>query len=121
MTCHVARRVRAFARRLRHDRREVFHALVTTDVELTGCERHYPGDFLDDAATDTACRLLASLEERDRRELAEIEAAEERLCTETFGRCDACARPLPLSRLRALPTARLCVACEQTVERTLSR
>ena len=65
---------------------------MTTDAELAGCERHHPGDFLDDAATDTACRLLASLEERDRRELAEIDAAEERLCTETFGTCEACAR-----------------------------
>ena len=107
MTCHVARRIGEFAGRLRRDRREVSRALVTTDEELAGCERHHPGDFLDDAATDTACRLLASLEERERRVLAEIAAAEERLSTETFGRCEACARPLPLSRLRALPTARL--------------
>jgi RNA polymerase-binding protein DksA len=92
-----------------------------TDAELTGCEHHHPGDFLDDAATDIACRLLASLEERDRRVLAEIDAAEERLSSGTFGVCDLCARPIPFSRLRALPTARLCVACEQTAERPLSR
>lgn len=119
MTCHVAPRLGEFARRLRHDRREVCHALVATDAELAGCERHRP-DFLDEAATDTACRLLARLEERDRRVLAEIDAAEERLASGTFGACDVCARPIPLSRLRVLPTAHLCVACEQTAERSLS-
>lgn len=34
MTCHVARRVGEFERRLRRDRREVSHALMSTDAEL---------------------------------------------------------------------------------------
>jgi RNA polymerase-binding protein DksA len=121
MTCHVARHFAEFARRLRRDRRETYRALTTTDEEIVGCERDRPGDFLDDAATDTVCRLLASLEERDRRELAEIDAAEERLSTGTFGVCESCARPIPFSRLRALPAARLCVACEKALERATGR
>jgi RNA polymerase-binding transcription factor DksA len=93
---------------------------MTTDEELVGCERDHPGDFLDDAATDTVCRLLAGLDERDRRELMEIDAAEERLSMGTFGVCVVCARPMAVERLRALPTARLCVRCEETVERAAS-
>ena len=121
MTCHVARRTREFVQRLRHDRREVHHALRTTDAELVGYTRDRPGDFLDDAATDTTCRLLASLEERDRRVLAEIEAAEARLSAGTFGVCEACAKPIPFERLRALPAARLCVLCEEATERAARR
>ena len=116
MTCHVARRIGEFQRRLRRDRRETYDALVTTDAELAGCERDRPGDFLDDAATDTACRLLAGLEERDRRVLEEIDAAEARLSRGTFGACESCGRPIPSTRLRALPTVRLCFACEETAE-----
>ena len=119
MTCHVARRIGEFARRLRRDRRETYHALMTTDAELAACERDRPGDFLDDAATDTVCRVLASLEERDRRVLAEIDAAEGRLSNGTFGVCESCGRPIPSPRLQALPIARLCVACERFAEQMM--
>lgn len=119
MTCHVARRVGEFMHRLRRDRREARHALMTTDAELGGYTREHPGDFLDDAATDTTCRLLAKLEDRDRRVLEEIDAAEERLANGTFGMCETCAKPIPFERLRALPATRLCVTCEEATERAM--
>jgi RNA polymerase-binding transcription factor DksA len=84
MTCHVARRVGEFERRLRRDRREVSHALMSTDAELAELARLHRGD---------------------------------RLATGTFGTCEACARPIPFSRLRALPMGRLCMACEEWAER----
>src|SRR5262249_46520615 len=121
MTCHVARRVGEFVHRLRRDRREARHALRTTDAELVGYTREHPGDSLDDAATDTTCRLLARLEERDRRVLEEIDAAEQRLTKGTFGVCEACATRIPFERLRALPAARLCVTCEERTERVVRR
>jgi DnaK suppressor protein len=119
MTCHVERRVGEFKRRLRRDRREVSHALMSTDAEFAGLARPHRGEFIDDAAKETARRLLARLEERDRNVLAEIDAAEERLATGTFGVCEACARPIPFPRLRALPIARLCIACEELAERAV--
>ena len=117
MTCHVARRTSEFERRLRGERREAYDALATTDAELAGRERHHPGEFIDDAATEMTCRVLASLEERDRRVLAEVDAAEDRLAMGIVGVCAACGRRIPVERLRVLPTASLCVGCEQTVER----
>ena len=116
MTCHVALRVGEFEQRLRRDRREVSHALLSTDAELAGLARPHRGEFIDDAAKE-ARRLLARLEERERNVLAEIDAAEERLAAGTFGVCEACSRPIPLPRLRALPMARLCMACEEWAER----
>jgi len=107
--------------RLRRDRREARHALMTTDTELAGYAREHPGDLLDDAATDTTCRLLARLEERDRRVLEEIDAAEERLANETYGICETCAKPIPFERLRALPAVRLCMTCEEAAERATRR
>ena len=121
MTCHVARRVGEFVHRLRRDRRDARHALMTTDAELGGYTREHPGDFLDDAATDTTCRVLARLEERDRRVLEEIDAAEERVANGTFGICETCAKPIAFERLRALPAVRLCVTCEEAAERATRR
>lgn len=117
MTCHVARRMNEFERRLGRERREAYRALATTDAELLGREAHNAGEFSDDAATETTCRVLESLRDRDRRLLKEVDAAEGRLSMGSFGVCAACARPIPFGRLRALPAARLCIACEEAEER----
>ena len=42
----------------------------------------------------------------------EIEAALERIAKKTYGACEECHQPILKARLRALPYARLCVACK---------
>jgi RNA polymerase-binding transcription factor DksA len=42
----------------------------------------------------------------------EIDYASERVADETYGYCERCFQPIPKPRLRALPYARLCVACK---------
>ena len=42
----------------------------------------------------------------------EIDAAMLRIGTRTYGACERCHQPIPKARLRALPYARLCVACK---------
>jgi len=42
----------------------------------------------------------------------EIDAALARIADGTYGSCDRCHQPIPKARLKALPYARLCVACK---------
>jgi RNA polymerase-binding transcription factor DksA len=42
----------------------------------------------------------------------EIDYALERIVDKTYGYCERCFQPIPKPRLRALPYARLCVACK---------
>jgi DnaK suppressor protein len=42
----------------------------------------------------------------------EIDYAAERVADHTYGYCERCFQPIPKPRLRALPYARLCVACK---------
>ena len=42
----------------------------------------------------------------------EIDAAQARIDEKTYGYCERCFQPIPKPRLRALPYARLCVACK---------
>jgi DnaK suppressor protein len=42
----------------------------------------------------------------------EIDYASERVADKTYGYCERCFQPIPKPRLRALPYARLCVACK---------
>jgi DnaK suppressor protein len=42
----------------------------------------------------------------------EIDSALRRILDKTYGYCERCYQPIPKPRLRALPYARLCVACK---------
>lgn len=54
---------------------------------------------------------LAGLSEAARRELAEIDAALERIAAGSYGVCERCGVPIPAGRLMARPTATRCVSC----------
>jgi DnaK suppressor protein len=49
--------------------------------------------------------------------LAELEAAQVRLASGTYGICDQCGAAIPSDRLFALPTTRTCVGCRATQHR----
>jgi len=42
----------------------------------------------------------------------EIDHAITKIRNGTYGRCESCGQPIPKARLKALPQARLCVACK---------
>jgi DnaK suppressor protein len=44
--------------------------------------------------------------------VAEIDAALAKIASGTYGACERCGEPIPKARLKALPYARLCVACK---------
>ena len=83
-------------------------------------------DDLDRAVEAGAMELLVALGDTERRELEEITLALEKLESGEYGKCEACrVTPLnlcptcpfiPKPRLEALPTARLCVACQEAEE-----
>jgi RNA polymerase-binding transcription factor DksA len=54
---------------------------------------------------------LDSLVLQAREQLAEIDAAEDRLAHGRCGLCETCGLPIALGRLEARPTARTCIAC----------
>ena len=46
-----------------------------------------------------------------RAELAELDAAEARVASGTYGVCTVCGRPIPHGQLELRPARRVCVAC----------
>ncbi len=68
-------------------------------------------DWVDQASDSETVDLLVKLGERERAELAEIDAALQRIEDGTFGICQDCGIPIERGRLRALPEARLCLGC----------
>ena len=52
-----------------------------------------------------------ALLDRIERTLDELAAAQERLASGTYGRCERCGLDIPAERLRARPEARRCIRC----------
>jgi DnaK suppressor protein len=50
--------------------------------------------------------------------LQRVAAALDRAKDGSYGECVECAEPIPVARLRALPEATTCVACQERLERT---
>lgn len=111
-----ANRTAEFRRRLHEMRERLFRTAAATDEELRTLEAHQPGAPAEDVAREMVAALLDRLGTREKRELDEVFAAQARLETGSFGVCEGCARPIPLARLRAIPTARWCVACQAREE-----
>ncbi len=109
--------VAEFGGRLREARERLLRTVAQTDDELQTLEAHQAGASGEDADRELATALLSRLEGQEKRELDEIADAQARLAAGTFGVCEACGQPIPLARLRAVPTARLCVGCQAARER----
>ncbi len=75
------------------------------------------GDVVDAALDSAHDEITSQLAEVESRELAQIEAALERMRDGTFGNCEACGGAIPLARLQALPYAVLCIQCQQEAEK----
>ena len=74
-----------------------------------------------DQATETFDRERdLSLREQVEGELAEVARALARLDRGTYGRCEACGRPIGAERLAAEPAARLCLDDQRELERELA-
>ena len=93
-------------------RRQLLRTVVVTDGELAPLADHEPGARVEDSARGAIADLQARLEGRERHELDEIQAAQARLETGSFGVCEDCGGAIPLPRLRAVPWARHCLGCQ---------
>lgn len=76
--------------------------------------------------TDFATQLTqqgVNLAVRNRRSarLRELENALKRLSEADYGLCEECGDPIGTARLKANPSARLCVACQSALEDGLTR
>ena len=75
-----------------------------------------------DMSSDTYERELSmSLASTEQEVLYHIDDALKRLDDGTFGICQQCAKPITMSRLKAVPYASLCVNCQRKKEQKSKR
>jgi DnaK suppressor protein len=78
-------------------------------------------DLKDRAAQSEASVVGDAEQERDRDELAQVEAALARLAAGRYGECADCGEPIGEARLAAMPAADCCAGCQAERERAHGR
>src|SRR4051812_47890835 len=74
------------------------------------------GDEADQATQSLEKEILFELNDNERSMLDQIEGALRKMEKGAFGFCESCRKPIALPRLKALPFARYCIACQGTME-----
>ena len=105
-----------FRQLLRDARGQLLRRVSVTNDEVQGLMDHESGALDEDSASAVTAELLERIGGHERHELDEIRAAQARLETGSFGVCETCCSAIHLSRLRAVPWTRHCLACQSQEE-----
>jgi DnaK suppressor protein len=79
-------------------------------------ENNYRDHMADQGSATFARELDATLEERARESLAQVERALARMDEGTYAICTRCGAPIAEARLEAVPSAELCISCKEREE-----
>ncbi len=97
--------------------REELRLKLAEDMDLTYTRDDGINDIGETALMMEQSELHSQLAALESRELAQIETAIEKVQLGTYGRCDHCAKAIPLARLQALPFTAMCIDCQRKLER----
>lgn len=75
------------------------------------------GDSIDTATHSLDKEMLFELSDNERAMLDDIEAALRKINNKTYGICELCRKPISKKRLKVLPSARYCMACQTSSEK----
>lgn len=74
------------------------------------------GDSLDQSTAEQRTSTMLRLKDREQRLIFNIEEALERIERGEYGYCEECEEPIAEARLKARPTAQLCIDCKEARE-----
>lgn len=98
-------------------RRDALQSALEGDLSLLReLHQERTGDVLDAAADTVQDELNSQLIEAESRELGAINEAIGRIRSGAYGNCEGCGKPIPLTRLRAIPYATDCIGCRRKSE-----
>jgi RNA polymerase-binding protein DksA len=104
--------------RARQLREEIRETLIKSDQEQYAMIADQVRDLEDESFADLVVDVNLAEIDRDVQELRLIDAAMLRMGQGRYGRCNDCAQPIAIERLRATPFAIRCFDCQSSFERT---
>ena len=79
--------------------------------------KHDIGDFYDHASSDRDRELALMLADREREKLTLVDDALKRIEAGTYGICESCDDEIGKERLSAMLFTKLCLSCQEDLER----
>jgi len=79
--------------------------------------KHEIGDFYDQASSDRDRELSLMLADREREKVILVDDALKRIENGTYGICESCDEIIDKERLIAMPFTKLCLSCQEDLER----
>lgn len=73
-------------------------------------------EFEEEAQKAELSELYAQLDEREKEEIEAIDHALDKMAALQYGKCEGCAKQIPMLRLQALPATQFCLACSARAE-----
>ncbi len=100
--------------RLESERRTKAEEHADLGEELADYDDHHPAD----TASETYERTKDyAIDENFREMVEQIDSALRKIEDGSYGLCDRCGDPINRARLSAIPSATLCIKCQETIER----
>jgi RNA polymerase-binding protein DksA len=96
---------------LLNQRRRLFQRVARVEDDLRWLDLNVEPEIEEEGQEENIARLLSRLDDRGQAEIAAIDEALARMARGEYGRCEVCGEPVPVERLRAMPTAKRCVPC----------
>jgi DnaK suppressor protein len=112
------------ANQLRSKHLTLLEGVAGSQQATTAIIEERDSEIEENAQKDRLARLTSRLTDRDQNMIKQINAALQRIDDGTYGECAWCGEDIRPERLRALPTAILCIDCATAREkrqRSISR
>ena len=99
------------AQLLREQRRHFLKEFRSAEKGLDVIAEERESELEEHAQEEQTARLLTRLDDQTLHAVQEIDAALQKILDGTYGKCEACHKPISLARLRSLPATRFCRGC----------
>lgn len=98
-------------------RKELLHDVSQSMKNESNHLKHDIGDFYDQASSDRDRELSLMLADREREKVIMVDDALKRIENGTYGICESCDEVIDKERLMAMPFTKLCLSCQEDLER----
>ena len=109
------RQLKMFRNLLKERRQGLLDEAGRTVGGMSNTGDNFP-DPTDRALLEGNRNLLLRIRDRERKLLAKIDEAMERIEDGSYGKCESCGGPIGVERLKARPVTTLCIECKESQE-----
>lgn len=106
-----------FAEQLRKQRKLYLDEFRTAEEDLEAIAAERESELEEHAQEEQSAAVLTQLDNRTLHAVHELDAALQRILDGVYGICQACAGPIAVDRLCALPATQRCTDCEAQYEK----